>query len=43
LVKGEDTKAEQDFEKCLQLDPGRKAELGQRIEIAKRMRVASRQ
>jgi len=42
LAKGHEAEAERDFEKCVRLDPRRKAELEQHIEIAKRIRATSR-
>jgi hypothetical protein len=38
LLRGDETKAQQDFDRCLILKPELKAELTSRIELAKEVR-----
>jgi hypothetical protein len=40
IVKGRDTEAKKDFDKCLELNPALKAELEQKTTIAKSIRYA---
>ena len=38
LVMGRDAEAQKDFDKCWELEPDRKSDVEERIEIAKRIR-----
>jgi hypothetical protein len=40
LMKYEDARAQKDFDACLEINPALKAELENRIELAKTLRVA---
>jgi hypothetical protein len=40
LLQGKDAEAQRDFDKCLTLAPGMKADLEHRIQLAKELRPA---